>query len=159
FDLGKANNNVSDWNISREGNTLKGFQHMGGEVVYFYAAFSQNIESMDVQNQGKKEGYAMVKITHEDNNPVTLIVGISYVSSENAEENLKQEMSGRSFDDIHNSGKQEWNQLLSQVDVKGGTEKQIEMFYSSLYRSFLWPALRSDVNGEFTDVKGNVRKE
>src|SRR5690606_30440785 len=29
---------------------------------------------------------------------------------------------------------------------------------SSLYRSLLWPALRSDVNGEFTDAKGNVDK-
>src|SRR5690606_6595155 len=42
---------------------------------------------------------------------------------------------------------------------KGGTSKQKELFYSSLYRSFLWPALRSDVNGEFTDEKGGVRKE
>ena len=33
------------------------------------------------------------------------------------------------------------------------------MFYSSLYRSFLWPALRSDVNGEFIDVEGEVRDE
>lgn len=33
------------------------------------------------------------------------------------------------------------------------------MFYSMLYRSFLWPALRSDVNGQFTDEAGKVRKE
>jgi predicted alpha-1,2-mannosidase len=30
------------------------------------------------------------------------------------------------------------------------------MFYSTLYRSFLWPALRSDANGDFTDQKGKV---
>lgn len=30
------------------------------------------------------------------------------------------------------------------------------MFYSCLYRSFLWPALRSDVNGEFKDASKNT---
>ncbi len=32
------------------------------------------------------------------------------------------------------------------------------MLYSSLYRSLLWPALRSDVNGEYTDAKRQVVK-
>jgi len=159
FDLAKANNGVSDWNISREGNTLQGFQRMGGETVYFFAEVNQDIEGIDIQKPGKKDGYAIVKLTNEDKNSVILKVGISFVSSENAKENLKQEMGDRSFDDIHKSGKAEWNQLLSQIEVKGGTDKQRELFYSSLYRSFLWPALRSDVNGEFTDVKGEVRKE
>ena len=40
--------------------------------------------------------------------------------------------------------------------MTGGTERQKMLFYSSLYRSFLWPALRSDVNGEFTDASRKV---
>ena len=42
--------------------------------------------------------------------------------------------------------------------MSGGTERQKELFYSCLYRSFLWPALRSDVNGEYPDVKGAIVK-
>jgi predicted alpha-1,2-mannosidase len=42
--------------------------------------------------------------------------------------------------------------------VRGGTERQKGLFYSCLYRSFLWPALRSDVNGEFLDERRNVAK-
>jgi predicted alpha-1,2-mannosidase len=159
FDLGKANNRVNDWNISREGNTLKGFQRMGRETVFFYAEVNQDIEEMEVHELGTGSGYAMVQLSSEDKGPVILKVGISFVSSENAELNLKQEMDGRSFDDIHQSGEREWNELLSQIDVTGGTEKQREMFYTSLYRSFLWPALRSDINGEFTDAKGGMGKE
>lgn len=45
---------------------------------------------------------------------------------------------------------------LADPRVEGGTEREKGLFYSSLYRSFLWPALRSDVNGEFTDVDGKV---
>ncbi len=48
--------------------------------------------------------------------------------------------------------------LLSKIKITGGTERQKMLFYSSLYRSFLWPALRSDVNGEHADDKGNVVK-
>src|SRR5690606_20845112 len=41
----------------------------------------------------------------------------------------------------------------------GGTARQKELFYTSLYRSFLWPALRSDYNGQFQDEAGSIRKE
>ena len=51
-----------------------------------------------------------------------------------------------------------WEKLLSKIQVSGGTERQKELFYSCFYRSFLWPALRSDANGEYPDVKGAVVK-
>src|SRR5699024_2893967 len=63
-----------------------------------------------------------------------------------------------SFEEVREAADNKWESLLSKIAVKGGTEKQREMFYSSLYRSFLWPALRSDINGEFRDVKGEVNK-
>jgi predicted alpha-1,2-mannosidase len=49
--------------------------------------------------------------------------------------------------------------LLSKIQISGGTELQRGLFYSCFYRSFLWPALRSDVNGEFTDEHGAVVKK
>ncbi|MFV0592855.1 MAG: glycoside hydrolase domain-containing protein [Draconibacterium sp.] len=45
---------------------------------------------------------------------------------------------------------------LSKIKVTGGTEKQRGLFYSAFYRSFLWPTLRSDINGGFTDQSGTV---
>src|SRR5690554_6253740 len=84
FDLGKANNRVNDWSISREGNILKGFQRTGRETVHFYAEVNQGIEELEIEEMGKREGYAMVKLSNEDNGPVVLKVGISFVSIENA---------------------------------------------------------------------------
>jgi putative alpha-1,2-mannosidase len=51
-----------------------------------------------------------------------------------------------------------WETLLSRIEVSGGTERQKELFDSCFYRSFLWPTLRSDVNGEYPDVKGAIGK-
>lgn len=49
--------------------------------------------------------------------------------------------------------------FLSKIKVTGGTERQKGIFYSTLYRSFLWPVLRSDINGDFTDERGDIVNE
>ena len=83
-------------------------------------------------------------------------IGFSFVSIKNAKENLEKEMSGKSFSQVRQEATNTWEALLSKIKVTGGTDRQKGIFYSALYRSFLWPALRSDVNGDFTDIKGNV---
>jgi predicted alpha-1,2-mannosidase len=89
---------------------------------------------------------------------VELKIGLSFVSIDNAKQNLEQEIGIKSFEEIRSAANNTWESLLSKIAVQGGTEKQKEMFYSSLYRSFLWPALRSDVNGEYLDAKNAVVK-
>ena len=158
FDLAKANNRVSGWNIEQVGATaLQGYQQTG-ERIYFYATLNTNIEKLEKKAEGQREGYAIVHLADGTNKPVELKIGLSFVSIENAKQNLQQEIGNKSFTDIRNEANRKWESLLSTIQVKGGTDRQRRMFYSCLYRSFLWPALRSDVNGEFTDAKHNVVK-
>jgi len=157
FDLGKANSRVTTWNITQVGDSaLQGFQ--GGENVYFYARLNKKIEKLVKREEGKRTGFAIVHLRDGDTSPVELKIGLSFVSTENAKMNLRQEIGNKSFADIRNEANVTWENLLSTIQVKGGTDKQRQMFYSCLYRSFLWPALRSDVNGEFTDASRNVVK-
>lgn len=157
FDLAKANSRVSTWNIEQVGkNALQGFQ--GGENIYFYAILNTNIEKLEKKEEGKHTGLAIVHLADGGTGPVELKIGLSFVSIENAKQNLEQEIGTRSFKEIRNEANRKWESLLSSVQVKGGTNKQKEMLYSCLYRSLLWPALRSDVNGEFRDAKRNVVK-
>ncbi len=157
FDLGKANSRVSTWRIEQVGdNAVQGFQ--GGENIYFYARLNTKIEKLDKTEEGQRTGYAILHLTNGNTTPVELKIGLSFVSVENAKQNLEQEIGHKSFTEIRNEANQQWEKLLSSIQVKGGTDKQRQMFYSCFYRSFLWPALRSDVNGEFTDAKKNVVK-
>lgn len=157
FDLGKANSRVSTWNIAQVGDTaLQGFQ--GGENVYFYARLNTKIEKLDTAQVGQRTGFALVHLADGSTAPVEIKIGLSFVSVENARQNLQQEIGAKSFDQIRNEANQTWEALLSKIQVKGGTDKQRQMFYSCFYRSFLWPALRSDVAGEYTDAKKNVVK-
>jgi predicted alpha-1,2-mannosidase len=157
FDLAKANSRVSTWNISQDGDfALKGFQ--GGENVYFYARLNTKIEKLEKTNEGSPGGYAIVHLADGSAGAVKLKIGLSFVSAENARENLEKEIGIKTFNTIRKEANQTWEKLLSAIKVEGGTEKQKQMFYSCFYRSFLWPALRSDVNGEFKDKKRNIAK-
>ena len=157
FDLGKANSRVTTWNISKEGDfVIQGFQ--GGENVYFYSILNKKIIKLDTFQVGKRTGYAIAHLADGGKEPVELKIGLSFVSVENAKQNLEQEIGNKSFAQIRNEANKIWEDLLSSIQVKGGNDKQRRMFYSCFYRSFLWPALRSDVNGEYTDAKRNVTK-
>jgi len=157
FDMGKANSRVSTWNIEQVGTSaVQGFQ--GGENVYFYATINAKIEKLDQTDVGKRSGYAIINLADGGTAPVELKIGLSFVSTANAKENLEKEIGNKTFQETRNEATAKWETLLSTIQVKGGTEKQKQMLYSCLYRSFLWPALRSDVNGEFKDAKHNVVK-
>lgn len=158
FDLAKANNRISNWRIEQVGTSvLQGYQQ-AGEKIYFYAVLNTNIDKLEKKEEGERTGFAIVHLANAHKGPVELKIGLSFVSVENAKQNLEQEIGNKSFTQIRNEATKKWETLLSSIEVKGGTAKQREMFYSSLYRSFLWPALRSDVNGEFTDAKRQVVK-
>ncbi|MFS8616270.1 MAG: GH92 family glycosyl hydrolase [Solitalea sp.] len=159
FDLGKANNQVSDWEIRNTSpHELKGYQQVGRDKIHFAVRLSHAIEKLELTRAGKRDGYALVHLAHKGESPVTLKIGLSYVSEEGAARNLQEEIGDRSFEEIRQEGARTWDRLLSRITVRGGTEKQKELFYTSLYRTFLWPALRNDVDGKFTDVRGDVQQ-
>lgn len=157
FDMGKANSRVNTWRIEQAGtNAIQGFQ--GGENVYFYALINTQIDKLERKDEGQRSGHAIAYLADGNNGPVEIRIGLSFVSMDNARRNLEQEIGNQSFAAIRAAATQTWEKTLSVIQLKGGTPKQKGMLYSSLYRSLLWPALRSDVNGEFTDAKRNVVK-
>jgi predicted alpha-1,2-mannosidase len=157
FDMGKANSRVSSWKMEQVGTTaVQGFQ--GGENIYFYATLNTNIVKVEKTEEGQRTGFAIVQLADGGTGPVELKIGLSFVSMENARQNLLKEIGDKSFTEIRKEANRTWENILSSIQVKGGTDKQKGMFYSCLYRSLLWPALRSDVNGEFTDAKRQVVK-
>ena len=134
-------------------NTFSGSQG-SGEAIYFYAVANHNIESTDSIVNGR-EKITIVNFA-DQKGALELKIGFSFVSVEKAKKNLEMEMINKSFAQVVKEADETWENLLSKVQVTGGTEKQKQTFYSCLYRALQWPALRSDVDGEFTDPRGNV---
>ncbi|HCY42685.1 MAG TPA: glycoside hydrolase family 92 protein [Prolixibacteraceae bacterium] len=153
-DLSRSNERVRSWEINQEGeNVFKGFQQTV-EKMYFYAVANHSIKNIDSQKSDKHE-ISVVNFADSPKN-LEIQIGFSFVSIANAKENLEKEMLAKSFQQIRDEATKTWETLLSKIAVSGGTERQKGLFYSTLYRSFLWPALRSDFNGDFTDEQGKV---
>ncbi len=79
---------------------------------------------------------------------VEVAIGISYVSIENARQNLESEIAGKKFEEIRSLAYNKWNEVLSRVKVTGGTEEDKIIFYTALYHSQIHPNILNDVNGQ-----------
>ncbi|MDR1524130.1 MAG: GH92 family glycosyl hydrolase [Tannerella sp.] len=155
-DMTRSNNRVNGWEIQKAGeNVFTGFQDAAG-TMYFYAVSNYEIEDIVQVKDSVHEVSAVHFRNSKSKKPLELKIGFSFVSIANAKLNLEREIAGKDFPQIRREAGETWERLLSRITVAGGTEREKGLFYSCLYRSFLWPALRSDVNFDYTDAAGNV---
>lgn len=157
-DLAHSNNDVRAWGIKASAdNAFEGFQTTGEGRIHFYAVTSARIADIS-QVQGRRNCVSVITFD-TDASIVEMKVGFSFVSVEGAKANLMAEIADKSFEQVRGEADASWEAMLSKIRVEGGTERQQRLFYSCLYRSLLWPALRSDVNGDYTDARGRVCNE
>ena len=92
----------------------------------------------------------------KDNQQITVKVGISYTSVQNARINLKAEATGVSFDQARNASQVAWEEALNRVVVEGKNEDDLKKFYSGLYHALLGRGVMSDVNGAYPKHDGTI---
>lgn len=87
-------------------------------------------------------------------------MGVSFVSTANARENLDKEQLSLTFDQIHAGAKAKWNSDLGRIRVTGGTPEQQKLFYTALYHALIHPNILNDVNGQYPLMEsfGNGQK-
>ncbi len=138
----------------------------GGQEIFFSARFDMDFSSYGIwngkeytENQQSGSGDQLIAVI-SFNKPIVIVkIGISYVSIENARLNLEKEAVGRSFEEIVEQAKQSWEQKLSLIKIKGGTNEDQKIFYSALYRSFQMPTTFNDVNGDYKGFDDKIHKE
>ena len=84
----------------------------------------------------------------EENESIIVKIGISYVSIENARENLHSEIPDFNFEKVKNDAFNKWNELLGRIQLEGDETKKT-LFYSALYHTLIHPNIFQDVNGDF----------
>ncbi len=90
---------------------------------------------------------------------VEVQIGVSYVSIENARDNLKKEAAGKLFEEIYKETYNLWNAELSKIKVEGGTKDDKTIFYTALYHTLIHPNTLNDFNREFPEIKtGKIGK-
>ncbi|WP_052460232.1 GH92 family glycosyl hydrolase [Tessaracoccus massiliensis] len=100
--------------------------------------------------QGNAEGRASARYAAFDttaDKSVELRIATSFISVDQAQKNLDQETTGRSFEDARAAATAAWNERLSVItDIVGATDEQLVNIYSGLYRLNLYP------NSQFENV-------
>ena len=89
----------------------------------------------------------------EENESISVKVGISYVSIENARKNMEAEQPGFDFDKVRTAARETWNKDLSRVEIEGGSKDERTIFYTGLYHLLIHPNILQDVNGEYPQME------
>lgn len=87
----------------------------------------------------------------EAGSQVLLKTSISYVSVENARENIAQECGHWDFDKVRQSSCDIWNEWFGKIAVKGGEHKEKIKFYTDLWHVLLGRHKIDDFNGQYPD--------
>mgnify|MGYP003312867666 FL=1 len=156
-------------NSSCEGYT-RGGDFCGTEAdykIYFAAEFDrpsiyngtwkEKKLSTKKSSSGKNSGAYFTFDTNEIDK-INYRIAISFVSIENAKENLKNEEKHLTFEEYQRETSKEWDKYLSAIKIKSKNEDRIKQFYTHFYHSLIHPNIVSDVNGEYMGADFKVHK-
>ena len=129
------------WKMQREMQGVEAEWDIHSGQYKLYTKYNRDIAGDDI---GAYFSYYV-----EEGETIEVQVGVSFVSTENAWENLEAEQSGFNFDAVRKQAYEDWNKELSRVKVEGGTHDQRVVFYTGLYHTLIHPNILNDVNGEY----------
>ena len=114
-----------------------------------YTNYNREISGDDV-------GFWFTYDNLQQDEQITVRMGVSFVSTENARENLDREQHGLSFDELRRAARNQWNSDLGRIKVSGGTDEQKTVFYTALYHALIHPSIVSDINGEYPQMESGL---
>lgn len=111
---------------------ITGREEFSGMNAFFYAELDTDITGIPYRDSTKQ---ILIKLDIKKNT-VSFKYGLSFISIEQARQNLHKEIPHWNFDAIKNHAYNTWDKALSQVQVEGGTNAQKRVFYTALYRCY-----------------------
>jgi predicted alpha-1,2-mannosidase len=162
--------------IDSQNNQVTGWATSGGfcwrdpsnydYTVYFVAQFDQPISGSGIWNAeemyfgkthvtGDSIG-AWISFGNKGKRTVEMRIAISFVSIENAKENLQHELKKKTFAQVRSETSRKWNKLLSKVELNTNDHDLKVQGYSALYNNLLHPNIFNDVNGQYRGFNDSV---
>jgi len=155
-----------DGAVSLAEGVLAGYQVVGGSTrVYVYAEVKERPLSQGVLSRGQivdgnvaRGRNASVALTFPEGE-VHIRYGVSYISQEQAAANLHREIRTYDVEKVAAEGRKAWNDALGRLAVKGGTDREKTVFYTSYYRTFERPVCLSEDGRYWSAFDGAVHED
>lgn len=168
FNVGLGLTNINGGSVRFVNETeIEGARSVGGfcgtlkgQIIYFVGRISKKpaeygvwngqrlFERFNRETMGDNIG-AYLKFNTLPNEIVEVKLGFSYVSIQNARQNLDVEQPKWEFENVRKQCQNAWNTQLSKIEVEGGTLEDKSIFYTGLYHILQHPNVFQDVNGEY----------
>lgn len=140
----------------------------GAEVpIYFSAVLDRKPSAYGTFNgekqtpganvaEGPGAGLYMTFDTEGESTPVTVKIGLSYTSVDNARLNRLSEAKNLDFDAAAARAADIWEEMLSRITVETPSATDKTKFYTGLYHAILGRGLANDVNGAYPRNDGTI---
>jgi predicted alpha-1,2-mannosidase len=121
----------------------------GGGRLYFVARLDRAADRVGLvdPNGIPREAMAFWRFDQAPNGPITMWVGLSWVSIEEARANLEAEI--LPFEEARDAAALAWQQSLARIEVSGGSQSDRTRFYTALYHALIHPSILQDVSGKY----------
>jgi len=144
-----------EWMITVDTNTF--CSSIIPSIMYACIDVRSQFDTAWTWEAGIGKGLVLTTTSFAPSDTFEVSIGVSFVSAANARLNLERQVGKKTFNEVRETSRAAWQNLLSRIDVRGGTKEDSIVFYSALYRSLQYPSVFSDVNGEYRDMNGNVK--
>jgi len=164
--------------IDPDGRTVRGTMtvdggyssRLGGVPTHFVARFSRPFTSHGVwgddlvlspgtaSQEGASIGAWVGFDLPQGDTAVEVALAISYVSIDQAAQNLEAEAPTFDFDGTRVAAAATWEAELRRVRVVGGSDDERTRFYTALYHAFLAPTLFSEAGGWYRGFDGEAHQ-
>ncbi|SHE32747.1 alpha-1,2-mannosidase, putative [Mariniphaga anaerophila] len=132
--------------LKAESNTVSGYQIIdnGPTKIYIYLETEQEAQEVGVlsdkkldENENLAKGTdAAIVCNFNENRKINIRYGVSFISTEQAKNNLYREIPDYNITAVKAKGRKIWNDELSKIQVTGADNDDKVVFYTSLYRTY-----------------------
>jgi predicted alpha-1,2-mannosidase len=127
-------------------------------VVQFHKTFSGSGNYGSTQQQPNLATGAYAKFETTEGEVVEARVGTSFISIEQARQNLNIEIPTWDFEAVRQSLRSTWNEKLRRIAVEGATDDQRKIVYTALYHALLYPRIFSEHGHYYSAFDDTVHK-
>ena len=161
--------NTRSGELNSDKNTVYGYQNLSNNTkVYIY--FETDIQPSEVgthkgntinsnekTTQGRNAFYVMKYPA--GTKQIKVRYGVSFISTEQAKNNLRREIKDYNLENIAQKGRDIWNSTLGKIQVSGIDENAKTVFYTSLYRTYERMICISEDGNYFSAYDGKVHND
>ncbi len=161
--------NSKDGELKWNGKAITGYQQLENNTrVYIYLEPETmpdkqvaliNNKVRENTNTTKGKDACLVLKYPANTGSLRVRYGISFISEEQAAKNLSREIPDYDLKKTAQKGREIWNQVLQKTSVSGGTQNELSVFYTSVYRTYERPVCISEDGRYYSAFDNKVHND